>query len=123
MRYVVHSYENMYNSLHGIETFSIVEGSMNDAIEVGKEESYSLMTSYSAVYNDLMSLIGEIAIEEEFQRGSMRWEEVEEEVFGDNVAFDIFIVNDTCPYTTREIDSILASNPYDFIADWCKETY
>ena len=79
---LIHAYEQMYQGLHGMETYNIgVYKDIEDAAEDARDCSFEVMESYNQIMNDLeeMAEENETSIDEEME---------------DNVGYDIYRIKD-----------------------------
>lgn len=85
----IHAYEGMYQTLHGIESFSIHEvDDIEEAYEIAAEESIEVMNSYTDVMDEFYENAKNMDIEED----SEEWDEYIGECICENLAYEVYVV-------------------------------
>lgn len=111
-RYAVYAIENMYQGLHGLYDFAIVDGDEEDAEIQGSAMSYELITSYDCIFEDL----------EEEAGGD---EELLEELIFEEICYEVYKINDSKEeikkLSNRELEELFDEYGYDeFFEKFCE---
>ena len=115
MLVAIHAFENIYQGLHGIEDYVVVEvADEKDAIETALNMSYEVIDSYGDIYSDFYS----DAEFEGLEEGTDEWEEYIEAARAEDTAFDIFLVKETTK-TLEELNNMIYHDPEGFIEEYC----
>ena len=98
MTFVIYSADNLYAGAHGMYNYEIADcKTIDDAIEIGYENSLILMDSYSAIYNALEEYVQEEI--NSFEVDSCDYTEddidrIRNEIYEDNINFNIWKIKD-----------------------------
>ena len=120
MKYVVHAYENSYSALHGIDTVFVVEtDKYSDVVDEACNASREVMSSYSFIEENLREQAYFYLGVEEYDEEDEDFMRAYEEAVEGNIAYSIWKVNEDCPYSTREIDEMIANDLKGFVKEFC----
>jgi hypothetical protein len=116
-RYLIYSYEQMFQGLHGINTIEVLEGNYNEVSEIAMENSFELMETYHEIYN---------ALDEEVQcavADGMDEDEAWVEAQFENMAFQIWKIDESKAkgISTSELNKMAWNYIDGFIKDYCIE--
>lgn len=98
MLYAVIACEQMYNGMHGMVSYFVVEGTEKDAEEAAIEASYEIMQDYSCIMDDLNAMAEEAidfeGEEEKYEEGTVEWDEAVSFALGEtmreNTQYEIY---------------------------------
>lgn len=123
MKYVIHAYEQLYNTFHGIDTCLAIEADdYSDVVEAACEASRDVMSSYSFIEEALREQACFYCGIDEYDEYDEEDDELErayEDAVEENIAFSIWQVNEDCPYTRDEIDQMIADDLDGFVEEFC----
>lgn len=119
MRVFIHSCEETYHGLHGIENMRVAEvATIQDADEWGRQMSEDVINSYSSI----LEAIEEVADEVSEDRDSEEWQEAYAEELGQHLEWYVYHINEDVAkdISTEELDSIASRLGYDyFVEEYC----
>ena len=110
--YAIHAFENMYEGLHGIESYSVIEAeSLKEAEEYAFDCSCDVIEDYiiNEFYDD--AEYEDIEDEEELQ-------EYIDECIQEDIAYEVYKVKETTE-SLEELDDKINRDPEDFIEKYC----
>lgn len=92
MIFLLRAAEAMYDGLHGLESFDIIEvDDVKEAYGIGREESIELMNSYSCIYDELEAEVQEeIDFDDVTNWTPERVEELRAEIYENNICYDLY---------------------------------
>ena len=128
MKYVIHAYEQSYGGLHGIEDWRAIESDCySDVEQEAIDMSIGVMESYEFIQEELTSracfYCGCDVIDVE--NGDVDEEEFDSalsEVTNENVAYEIWEVEENSEFSILEINRMLANDPEGFVEEYCQDT-
>lgn len=129
MLYAVIACEQMYDGMHGMVSYFIVEGTEKNAEEAAIDESYSIMEEFSSIMDDL----------EEAAREEVGWDEDEfdeymedstsgadeeytnvlNELMRENLQYEIYPIVKETNLSLEQLDNLFYHNPESFIREYC----
>ena len=118
MLFAIHAYEGIYQGLHGMEEYAVVDVDTEEQAEdIASEMSYEVMDSYYCIIS---------AFEESasiyFEEGSREWNDFIEQARDENVAYDILeITGDTQGKSTSDLEEEYYNNPTEFLKTYWEE--
>ena len=92
-KYLVVGYDQEYGGLHGMEDWTCIDGSFDEAMELGREMAIEVIESYSTIMNDLKDQV----LEKGFEEDTDEFEEALSQRVEDDVNFSIFQLRDDTP--------------------------
>lgn len=126
MLYAVIACEQMYNGMHGMVSYFVVEGTEKDAEEAAIEASYEIMEEYSCIMNDLQAMAEEAVDfegEEEYEEGTAEWDEAVSFALGEtmreNLQYEIYPIVKETNLSLEQLDNLFSDDPEDFIREYC----
>ena len=105
MRVFIHSCEETYHGLHGIENMRVAEvATIQDADEWGRQMSEDVIESYSSV----IEAIEEVADEVSEDRDSEEWQEAYNEELSQHLEWYVYSIDENVAkdISTEELDEI-----------------
>ena len=102
--WAVIGFDAMYEGLHGMIEYNIIEGTEEDAAEEGEILSYAVINSYPDIYESLEERIEEYLCDES-EIGFEDEDNIRDEVYGNDVAFDYYRL-DTSKLPTLDIEEL-----------------
>lgn len=126
-RYIVYACDNWYGGLHGMNSYSVVRGTIKDAEDFGKEESLDIINSYSSIYETLTDNAEEQAqlmVEDGDDRDyDDIFGEIYDELAHEDICYEIFEIDEEKAKDVSDelIDRLLSIDPQQVIEDYCKE--
>ena len=129
MLYAVIACEQMYDGMHGMVSYFVVEGTEKDAEEAAIEASYEVMQEYSCIMDDLNAMAEE-AIDfdfdeesDEIEGGSEEWDEAYSYALGEtmreNTQYEIYPIVKETNLSLEQLDNLFYRNPEAFIREYC----
>lgn len=120
MFYVIHAFEEKYGGYHGIEDWTISEGTEEEIIEEAKELSLDVMSSYNFIIDELENDI------EAFTDEDMNEDDIEElryDIYNENVAYEIWKIKSNIikEYDIDTLEKWLYDDPEGFIEKYCND--
>lgn len=125
MWYVIHAFETKYGGYHGIEDWTISEGTEEEADKEAAELSLEVMNSYNFIIDELENDV------EAFTDENMSEDDIEElryDIYNENVAYEIWKiksdVHDNFSKSDYGIDDLideLYKDPEEFIERYCEK--
>ena len=120
MWYVIHAFEEKYGGYHGIEDWTISEGTEEEIIEEAKELSLDVMSSYNFIIDELENDI------EAFTDENMSEDDIEElryDIYSENIAYEIWKIDSDIikEYDIDTLEKWLNDDPEDFIEKYCND--
>ena len=120
MLYVIHAFEEKYGGYHGIENWTISEGTEKEIIEEAKELSLDVMSSYNFIIDELENDI------EAFTDEDMSEDDIEElryDIYNENIAYEIWKIDSDIikEYDIDTLEKWLNDDPEDFIEKYCND--
>ena len=126
MIYAAFIAEGIYQGLHGIEQREIIEASsLKEAHEIATEMSIELMGSYSAVYEELETMVqDEININDTVNWTEERIEELRAEIYDENVYYDLYELDEEKikDKSYEDLEEELYNDLEEFLDKYQKET-
>ena len=126
MTYAAFIAEGIYQGLHGIEQREIIEASsLKEAHEIATEMSIELMGSYSAVYEELETMIqDEIDADDTINWTEKRIEELRAEIYDGNVYYDLYELDEEKikDKSYEDLEKELYNDLEEFLDKYQKET-
>ncbi len=127
MLYAVIACEQMYNGMHGMVSYFVVEGTEKDAEEAAIDESYSIMEEYSCIMDDLQAMAEESidfdGEEEDYEEGTEEWDEAVSFALGEtmreNLQYEIYPIVKETNLSLEQLDNLFYHNPESFIREYC----
>lgn len=127
MLYAVIACEQIYDGLHGMVSYFVVEGTEEDAEEAAIEASYEIMQEYSSIMEDLENAAREeIEFEnedEEDYEESAEWDDeysrALEEQMQENLQYEIYPIVKETNLSLKQLDGLFCRNPEEFIREYC----
>ena len=129
MLYAVIACEQMYNGLHGMVSYFVVEGTEEEAEEAAIDESYSIMEEYSSIMEDLEAAAAEeVGWDEdefdEYMEDSTSGVDDEytralDERMRENLEYEIYPIVKETNLSLEQLDNLFNRNPEDFIREYC----
>ena len=119
------AYEGTYQGYHGIISRFVGEySSHEEAAEDAKEESYSIMFNDFRVSKILEQDLADY-IEDTGERREDVIDEVREEIYENNLAFDIYYLNETKikDKTLKQLNEEFYRNPEEFLDKYEAERF
>lgn len=119
------AYEGTYQGYHGIVSRFVGEySSYEEAAEDAKEESYSIMFNDFRVSKILEQDLADY-IEDTGERREDVIDEVREEIYQNNLAFDIYYLNETKikDKTLKQLNEEFYWNPEEFLDKYEAERF
>ena len=123
MLYVIYAADQIYNGYHGLSDWTIEDcNNINDASEIGFENSLEIINDYSIIYEEL-----EKEVEDEIDFADVpiteeKEEEIRYEVYSNDVLYDIFeIKSEYQKEDIFELERILQHDPEEFIKKYCED--
>ena len=96
MKYAIHAYEALYDSLYGVYTDFVVDvKSPVEAQEMAKAESLALMESYSSIMNSLYETVYKMYNDEELDEETARM--YVKELMDQSICFEMCRIYDDAP--------------------------
>ena len=97
--YLIHAFEDMYSGLHGIESYDIIETDSKRVVEeTAREMSLDVMDYYSSIGEDLYAEALEQAEADGYEEGSEEFEDLLDDCYNDNVAYEYWKLDDKLTY-------------------------
>lgn len=91
MLYLIHAFEGIFQGLHGIEEWDIVDcASEEEAYEIMEQMSYELMDQYNDVMHELEAVI-EYDTTDDMDQSDI--DQLTEEVYAENVGGEIWKID------------------------------
>lgn len=130
MLYAVIACEQMYDGMHGMVSYFVVEGTEKDAEEAAIDESYAIMEEYSCIIDDLEAAAREEVGFDEDQyedyeegEGSATWDDEYSRVLGEHMAenlqYEIYPIVKETNLSLEQLDNLFYHNPEEFIREYC----
>lgn len=120
MKYVIHAYEQSYGALHGIDTCLAVEADdYSNVVDMACEASRDVMSSYSFIEEALREQACFYCGVDEYDEEGDELERAYEDAVEENIDYNIWQVNEDCPYTRDEIDQMIADDLEGFVEEFC----
>ena len=119
------AYEGTYQGYHGIITRFVDEfSSYEEAVEAAIEESYNVMYDSFQVYKIFEQELADY-IEDTDERDEMRIEEMRDEIYENNLAFDIYYLDKTKieNKTLKQLDEEFYQDPEGFLEKYEAEEF
>lgn len=113
--YVIKAYENTYAGYHGLVEYILEECPLNEAVDIGIEESRNIIKNYDFIYELVTD-----GLEEE----SDDYEEMLEEAIQEDIVYEIFEVLEHEDLNMNDLESmedLLKEDPEAFIECYCKQ--
>lgn len=107
MLYAVIACEQMYEGLHGMVSYFVIEGTEKDAEEAAIDESYYIMESYSSIMEDSTS-----GADEEYTNAL-------NELMKENLQYEIYPIVKETNLSLEQLDNLFNNNPDDFLREYC----
>lgn len=114
-RWIVHTYENQYSGLHGIENWFVCECSKHEVVQVAIEDCVELQENYACIADYNVDQACEIVGIEKPNYGNPDFLSALHEVTMENCAFNIYEVDPQCGLSDRELEELLSNDPYSVI--------
>ena len=92
-KYLVVGYDQEYGGLHGMEDWTCIDGSFEEAMELGHEMAIEVIESYSNIIDDFKDQV----LEEGFEEDTDEFEDALSQRIEDDVDFSIFKLRDDTP--------------------------
>lgn len=119
MLVVIHAYDEIFQGLHGIETFNILNvKNIEEAEDFGREESLDIINSYTDIMEQLEEDIF-YNISEEESEDKIYYENLLREAIEEDIAFDIFKVNRN-KESIEFLEQKFNEDPKLFIKEYCE---
>ena len=129
MLYAVIACEQMYNGMHGMVSYFVIEGTEKDAEEAAIDESYSIMEEYSSIMDDLEAAAAEEVgwDEDEFDEymedstsgADEEYTNALNELMKENLQYEIYPIVKEINLSLEQLDNLFNRNPEDFIREYC----
>ena len=129
MLYAVIACEQMYEGLHGMVSYFVVEGTEKEAEEAAIDESYYIMESYSSIMEDLeAAAANEIGWDEdeldEYMEDSTlgaddEYTDVLNELMRENLQYEIYPIVKETNLSLEQLDGLFNNSPEEFIREYC----
>jgi len=119
MKYFLYAAENMYQGLHGIEDYCLIDTDDYDtAVSEAEDMSISVMESYSSIMEDLEDTAAEV-----YERDSEEYDEYLDELMRENTYYIIYVLQDEYEdMTDKEVyDKVNELGIDEFIETYCEE--
>lgn len=119
------AYEGTYQGYHGTITRFVDEfSSYKEAVEAAREESYNIMYDFSNVYKILEQELADY-IEDTGEYREDVIEGMRDEIYENNLAFDIYYLNETKikDKTLMQLNEEFYQNPEDFLEKYEAEEF
>lgn len=115
MLYAIYADEAMYCGLHGMYTTQVVEcPSLEEAEEIGLEESRRVMESYNCIIESIYEQASE-----EYEEWSHEWEDMVNEIMEENTSYQVFEIKDSKGKSIQELDEEFYNDKESFIKEYC----
>lgn len=115
MLFIIHAFEGIFQGLHGIEEWDIVDcASEDEAYEIMEQMSYKLMDRYNDVMHELEAVI-EYDITDDMNQSDI--DQLTEKVYAENVDGEVWKIDPT--KLANILISSLTSDPDDFVEKYC----
>ena len=119
MKYFIYAAEGVYQGLHGIEDYRLIDVDDYDtAATYGEELSMSVMEDYSVIEEDLEESAAEM-----YERDSEEYDDYLNMLIRENIYYIIYALRDEYADMTEEevCDKIYQSSINTFIETYCEE--
>ena len=126
MKYIIHAYEQSYGGLHGIEDWRAVESdNYADVEQEAIDMSVGVMESYAFIQEELTSQACFYCGCDVFdvENGNVDEEEFDSalnEAINENVAYEIWKVEENSEFSILEINRMLTNDPEGFVEKYCQ---
>jgi len=119
MKYFIYAAEGMYQGLHGMEDYRLIDTDDYDtALDAAIDMSISVMESYSSIMEDLEDTAAEV-----YERDSEEYDKYLDELMRENTYFIIYALQDGYEdMTDKEVyDKVNELGIDEFIETYCEE--
>ncbi|MBR4314330.1 MAG: hypothetical protein IKP66_05415 [Lachnospiraceae bacterium] len=119
MKYFIYAAENMYQGLHGMEDYRLIDTDDYDtAVAEAIDMSISVMEDYSSIMEDLEDTAAEM-----YERDSEEYDEYLDELTRENTYYIIYTLKDEYKDMTDEemYNKVYQSSVDTFIETYCEE--
>lgn len=119
MKYFIYAAENMYQGLHGMEDYRLIDTDDYDtALAEAIDMSISVMESYPSITEDLEDTAAEV-----YERDSEEYDKYLNELIRENTYFMIYVLRDEYKDMTDEeiYNKVYQSSVDTFIETYCEE--
>lgn len=125
MLYLIYAADAMYGGLHGLYNYEVWDcKDSNEAYLIGEENSYDIISSYSAIYEQLDSDIRDIIDESEHPMSEDDIEELTRDVYKDDLEYEIYKINENLVkeenLTIEDLETIANNDPEYFLEYYCQ---
>lgn len=120
MLYAIHAYENIYQGLHGIESFEVIEvDNKEEAESIAEEMSYEVMDDYGNIEEEFKA----DAEFNGYEEGTDEWYDFIEECRADDLAWDIYPITIETDKDVEELTNEFYQNSESFINKYCNSEF
>ncbi len=129
MLYAVIACEQMYDGMHGMVSYFVVEGTEKDAEKAAIEASYEIMQDYSSIMEDLEDAAREeIGFDEDQyedyeEEGSATWDDeysrALDKQMQENLQYEIYPIVKETNLSLEQLDGLFNNSPEEFIREYC----
>ena len=129
MLYAVIACEQMYDGMHGMVSYFVIEGTEKDAEEAAIDESYAIMEEYSSIMEDLEDAAREEVgwDEDEFDEymedstsgADEEYTDALNELMRENLQYEIYPIVKETNLSLEQLDGLFNNEPEAFIREYC----
>ena len=129
MLYAVIACEQMYDGMHGMVSYFVIEGTEKDAEEAAIDESYAIMEEYSCIMEDLEDAAREEVgwDEDEFDEymedstsgADEEYTDALNELMRENLQYEIYPIVKETNLSLEQLDGLFNNEPEAFIREYC----
>ena len=126
MLYAVIACEQMYDGMHGMVSYFVVEGTEKDAEEAAIEASYEVMQDYSSIMEDLEDAAREEIEfdddEEDYEESAERddkYSRALDEQMQENLQYEIYPIVKETNLSLEQLDGLFNNSPEEFVREYC----
>lgn len=124
MLYVIYAAENIYGGLHGMYDYSIFDcDSLDEAREIGYENSLEVINSYGCIYEALEAEVQECIdlADDTFSEEAV--EELRAEIYNEDIDYNFWKIKEEIlkEYSVEEMEKMLYADPESFIEEYCED--
>lgn len=124
MLYVIYAAENIYGGLHGLYDYSICDcDSLDEALEIGYENSLEVINSYGCIYEELEEELQEYIDSADDTFSEEAVEKLRAEIYNEDVDYNFWKIKEEIleEYSIEEMEEMLYADPEFFIEEYCED--
>lgn len=123
MLYAVIACEDMYDGMHGMVDYFVIEGTEEDAYREGETASYDIMQEYGCIWEDIEESAKdrlEYEGEDEDEVDGELYERLLDEVMRDDVVVEVYPITKETTRSIEQLNDEFYNDPETFIREYCE---